>query len=344
MAWSVPMKSNGVYWIGQDGNVYVKGSKGTNNAGRADANTDSYWQSRGFGSIADPNPIQPGATQQAAQTAPSGGGDGGGGGGAAAPAPKPDRSNSIALNLAGLGSLDSAFNSGNAAIDKQLTDVIGDYDVETGAAKTRFDTSTTSNNQNYQKNYQTSLVNAAQGRQGLFGSLSAIGALNGDGIVLANQAVAKGANDDISGASETHDSNASMLTEKFDDFTLEDKRRREEAQRAAEAAKLVNRGNTAKTRQEYYTKLSNDYAEEGNEGEAKRYAGMAGGLFPEIALASTPSAGITRQSAAFTPSTLADYMAGQDSTIVEATPTKPGESTPGLVANSTKKKKETVTV
>lgn len=335
MAWVAPMKSNGVYWIGADGNVYVKGAKGTNSAGRADANTNSYWQSRGFGLINDPVPQQPGATQQAAQTAPSGGG----GGGTAAPA-KPDRSNSIALNLAGLGSLDSSFNSGNAAIDQQLADVEGIYNTEKTAATTRFDSSNTSNNQNYQKNYQTSLVNAAQGRQGLFGKLASIGALSGDGITLANRAVAKGANDDISGAADTRDANASMLKEKFDDFTLEDERRRSEAKSAAAAAKKVNQGNTAKTRQEYYTKLSNDYAEMGNEGEAKRYAGMAGSLFPEIALAATPAAGIQRQTAAFTPSTLADYMAGQDSTIVEAVPTQPGEGVPGLVA-SPKKKKET---
>jgi hypothetical protein len=339
---AVVPKGTGVFWIGQDGNVYVKGNKGTNAAGRADGNTRKYWGDRGFAMIDDPNPVMPGqdtaTIQQAAQTAPVGGGGGGGG---SAPAPKPDRSNSIALNLAGLGSLDSAFNSGNASIDKQYSDVVGQYDAETTAARSRFDTSNTTNNQNYQKNYQTGLVNAAQGRQGLFGSLASIGALNGDGIVLANRAVAKGANDDLAGAADSRDTNASMLTEKWQDFELEDKRRREDAARGRDAAKAVNQGNTAKTRQEYYTKLSNDYAEMGDGGSAKRYADMAGGLFGEIALANTPNAGISRQTAAFTPSTLADYMAGQESTVVEAAPAQPGEATPGLIANTSKRKKET---
>jgi hypothetical protein len=328
--------ANGVYWIGQDGNVWVKGDKGTHAAGAADINTGQYWNSRGFQLIDDPNPIKPGATQASNQTAPAGGSSS-----ASAEPAKPDRSNDIALNLAGLGTLDSSFNTGNAAIDQQYNSVVSGYDEETGAAKTRFDDSNTSNNQNYQKNYQTSLVNAAQGRQGLFGKLASIGALSGDGITLANRAVAKGANDDIAGAVDTRDQNAGMLKEKFDDFSLEDKRRREDAKAAADAAKKVNQGNTAKTRQDYYTKLSNDYADQGDAGNAKKYSDMAGGLFGEIALANTPSAGITRQSAAFTPSTLADYMAGQDSTIVEATPTAPGEDTPGLVANTSKKKKET---
>jgi hypothetical protein len=44
-----------VFWIGTDGKVYVSGSQGTNAAGRADANTASYWSSRGFSQIADPN-------------------------------------------------------------------------------------------------------------------------------------------------------------------------------------------------------------------------------------------------------------------------------------------------
>lgn len=61
-------QNNGVFWIGADGKVYVKGGSGTNAAGAADGNTASYWTSRGFSQIADPN-------------APSGGGGGGGGGG-----------------------------------------------------------------------------------------------------------------------------------------------------------------------------------------------------------------------------------------------------------------------
>lgn len=48
--------NNGVYWVGSNGLVYVKGSQGTNAAGRADANTNNYWGSRGFSRINDPNP------------------------------------------------------------------------------------------------------------------------------------------------------------------------------------------------------------------------------------------------------------------------------------------------
>lgn len=40
---------NGVFWRGQDGNVWVKGANGTNSAGAWDDNTTKYWSDRGFG-------------------------------------------------------------------------------------------------------------------------------------------------------------------------------------------------------------------------------------------------------------------------------------------------------
>ncbi len=73
---------NGVYWIGQDGKVYVKGAQGTNAAGRADGNTASYWGGRGYQQISDP--ATGGGSNPTKDPAVVGeGGYGGGGGGAA---------------------------------------------------------------------------------------------------------------------------------------------------------------------------------------------------------------------------------------------------------------------
>lgn len=47
--------SGGAYWRGADGNVWVAGSDGTNKAGRFDNNTSSYWNSKGYKQISDPN-------------------------------------------------------------------------------------------------------------------------------------------------------------------------------------------------------------------------------------------------------------------------------------------------
>lgn len=46
---------NGVYWVGQDGKVYVKGGSGTNDAGAYDGNSDAYWNNQGFYRIQDPS-------------------------------------------------------------------------------------------------------------------------------------------------------------------------------------------------------------------------------------------------------------------------------------------------
>jgi len=52
--WTAP-SGNGVYWRGADGNVYVKGDQGVNNAGQWDDNSGTYWGDRGFDQINDPN-------------------------------------------------------------------------------------------------------------------------------------------------------------------------------------------------------------------------------------------------------------------------------------------------
>ena len=46
--------AGGSYWRGNDGNVWVAGANGTNNAGKWDANSDSYWGGQGYSPISDP--------------------------------------------------------------------------------------------------------------------------------------------------------------------------------------------------------------------------------------------------------------------------------------------------
>jgi hypothetical protein len=348
--WHAPMKSNGVYWIGADGNVYVKGGSGTNSAGRADANTNQYWQSRGFGLIADPNPPKPGAQAAAGSDGGGGGyggGDGGGGvvyadSGYSAPAapPKPDKSNDIALNNAGLSAVDSQLSTGLSSIDAALAKIRGQYDIESTANEKLYGDQVVTNTNNLQKNKQTAYVNAAQGRQGLFGTLASLGALNGDGISLANNAVKKGANDDLAGANDNFATNAQSLDTAIGTFRREDKMRRENADTAAENARLNARSEAARSKMTFLSNLSNDHAEMGNSGEAKRFADMAAALYPEMARTTIPNANIGYTGAAFTPGTLAEYMAGTDSQVVNSTPVQGGMGIPGLIVSSTRKKQQ----
>lgn len=45
----------GTFWKGQDGNVYVAGKNGVNNAGRWDDNTVNYWKNQAYKEQTDPN-------------------------------------------------------------------------------------------------------------------------------------------------------------------------------------------------------------------------------------------------------------------------------------------------
>lgn len=329
--------ANQVYWVGADGNAWLKGQNGVRSLGKligaSDKGFDAALGSAEATRIDDPNPPR--------QAAPSDSNNSGGG----SSGPKAaDRSNDIALQLAGLNAVDSQYTSGLGAIDKALASVRGQYDTEAKTNEGQYRTSSDQNQNNLQKNKQTALVNAAQGRQGLFGSLSSIGALSGDGIVLANRAVQKGANEDLSGAADSFGENQSALETSIGTFRQEDARRRKEAESAAEGAKTNAARDAAESRMKFYTNLSKDYADQLDSGNAKKYTDMAAALYPELAKTSLPNTNIGYSGAAFTPTSLANYVAGADSTQVNMTPSTGGLTPPGLVASPTKKKQPALTV
>lgn len=325
------MAGGAVYWVGADGNVWFKSNQGVKNVGKPinlyDQGFDTGQISAEATRINDPNP------PRQSTPAPSGGGGGGG----SAPA-KPDRSNSIALQMAGLGAVDTQTQSGMSAVDRALRSLIGQYGEEATANEGNYTTQSNTNRGNLQKNKQTALVNASQGRQGLFSTLASIGALSGSGIDLANRAVQRGANQDLSGAAENYAGNQTQLDTAIGTFRSEDKRRRQNAETAADNAKTNVRNEAARSRMGFYSQLANDYAAMGNEAKAKEFSSKAAGLYPEAARTSIPNTNIAYSGAAFTPGSLAEYLAGGESTQVSATPAAPGSSVPGLIASPTRKK------
>lgn len=328
-----------VYWLGADGNIYLKGNKGVQNVGRPfngndslkDQGFDSTMMSAGATRIADPNPPRQAA---AAPQNPNGGGQ------AAAPAapPKVDKSSSIALNNAGLAAVDQQLNSNVSAIDRSLNDLKGRYNAEATANEASYTENSNNNQNNLQKNKQTAYVNAAQGRQGLFGTLSSLGALSGSGIDLANRAVQKGANDDLSGAADNYSENQSGLDTSIGTFRREDEFRKKDADTRAADAKVNASNQASKDRLNFFGNLINDYSAMGDEANAKAFTAKASALYPALAETSRPNASLNYSSAAFTAPSLENYLAGADSTVVNATPTQPGQELPGLVAAPTKKR------
>jgi hypothetical protein len=320
---SAPAKGTPIYWVGADGHVYLKGTGG-NTAAVSDLGLSSNVKQSQIGGayqVDDPNaPKAPAAT--ATGTGPV----------------AADKSNDIAQQTAGLGSVDTYLASGNAAVDASLAKLNGTYDTEAGAEKASYDTNTGQNKVNLSKNQQTALVNAAQGRRGLNGTLASIGALNGSGIELATRAVQKGANDDLAGASDSYATNAHALDEADAAFRTQDAERRKAAADAAATAKTKVRNTGLQTRQGYYQNLSNDYAAQLDKGNAAKYSDLAASLFPEIAATSVPDTAPAYSAATYTAPALSSYLSGANTQVQTTPATAATGGIPGLVAGTVRKK------
>ena len=182
--------ANGVYWIGQNGKTYMK-VEGGNGVQEWFAPLKSPEQ-MGLTRIDDPvNPT--GYGKEVTSTAPSGGGTA---------KPVLNQAAVDATNQA-IASLDVERDTGYRNIDDSFNSLISRYDKE--AARTGEDYTEQSNNNtnDLTKNKQNALLAAAQGRRGLRGTLASLGALSGDGAVLADRVVTQGANQDIGEAGDT---------------------------------------------------------------------------------------------------------------------------------------------
>lgn len=217
-----------------------------------------------------------------------------------------------------IGSLDDEYSIGNQNIDDSFGSLMGRYDRDRSRNQGRYDENTTTNTQNLQKGKQDALVSAAQGRRGLRGVLSSLGALSGDGEVLADRAVTTEANKDIGGATDNYATNAQNLDRAWGDYDEEDKDRRAEAKTARTNQRTALQGSIAGKRQGYYQKLAELFGEVDDVGSATKYLDKAGNLNQTIAqkgrVQSTP---FSERKAAFTPGDLESYLAGAGDMTVQ---------------------------
>lgn len=337
----IPKNAQGVVWVGADGNTYVKaaGVKGVVNAGSpALFNQEAkYYGYSGLKQIADPNP----PANSGANTGYTGGygsanTGGGGGGGGGTTSNYQDKSQDIGMQTAGLGSVDATQQSGIDNINKALSTIMGEYDADANNAKTSYTNESNANQGDLQSNKQTALEDAVQGRRGLFSTLASLGALSGTGLDLANRAVQKGANQDLTTAADTFATNQNALDSGYGSFQTQDKTRRTQAQSAAANDIEQVKNDAARTRQQYLTAIANDYQDEGNTAAAKNYAAQAASLFPTIASTNVPTIDIGYSGSAYTAPTLQHYVGQANNTTVQNSPSAaPSNSLfniPGLLA------------
>jgi len=253
--------------------------------------------------------------------------------------PKPDKTADINQNLAGLAAVDTQTDAGTAAIDKSLGALKGGYANEAAANEKTFSNNSDTNQNNFQKNKESSYVNAAQGRQGLFGTLASLGALNGSGVDLANNAVKSGLDADLSGAGSNYATNQGGLVDSIEKFRRENDQRNSQADTQAGNAKTNLQNDAARSKQNFYHNVANDYNEMGDTANENLYSGKASALYPDIARTNVPNANLTPVAAAYTAPSLASYLAGGNTQVntTPTTPNGPAGALPGLMVGGTKR-------
>ena len=271
--------------------------------------------------------------------------NGGGGSAPSAPAQSSapvyqDKSQDITLQNAGLGAVDQQQATGLGSVDNNFNTIMGLYNTDDANAAGTYGKESDANQSDLQGNKQTAMQDAVQGRSGLFGTLASLGALNGDGVDLANRAVASGANTDLTNAADNFATNQNGLDSGYSAFKAQDDQRKAAATQAKNNDESRVKADAAKAKQGYLTALANDYQAEGNTGQAQNFAGQAASLMPEIANENVPTMDIGYSGSAFTAPTLSSYVGKANNTTVQSTPATGGAnnplSVPGLVAAAKK--------
>lgn len=232
--------------------------------------------------------------------------------------------------------------TGYRNIDDSFNSLLSRYNKEAGQNEADFQEQTESNTNSLTKNKQNALVAAAQGRRGLRGTLSALGALSGDGGVLADRAVTTAANQDIGEAADTFAGNAQTLDKSIKKARDEDADRRAEAETTRTNQRTALEGSIASKRQNYFQKLAEIFGQAEQTGAANDWLGKAGALNNEIAGKSrVVSTAFAPRAAAFTPGDLESYLAGAGDMTVDVDAGGMGaDANPSQLLAGRKKKEE----
>ena len=250
-----------------------------------------------------------------------------------------DKTNDIAVQNAGLANVGATQTAGTNAVNDALSKLMGTYNTEGNDAQTSYTGESNDNQTDLQSNKETALQDAVQGRKGLYGTLASLGALSGSGLTLANNAVQKGANEDLTTAGDTYATNQNALDTSYGNFNTSNTERKQTAQAAAANDIEQVQNDAAKNQQQYLSNLVTDYAAEGNAPAAAAAAAKVAALYPTVAATNVPTIDLGYSGSAYTAPTLASYLGQANNTTVQtvpATTTNSALNVPGLIATNKK--------
>lgn len=278
----------GAYWVGQDGNVWVKDANGTKNWGSASDftlgndfvqgnytsnNKYSKMLGEGVGSarlqqIADP------MVQQWGSDAPVSGG--------AAPRPV---LNQAAINNTqmAIDQIPGLLEAALAAERQSKENALNAFNAQETQQRGTYDTSTVTNQQNYDANFMDSIRAGIKGLGSLTSLLRGTGAAGGTAQDMVRDTVGGITADDIRTGADTQKENQTELDSVLSSFLTELRGKRQTAEDTFMNNERAIRRDTNTQLQDLFGKMAGYYSEGGDTGRANEWMGRAGALTPEIA-------------------------------------------------------------
>lgn len=253
----------GVYWVGQDGNTYMKAS-GLNGVTQWQAPLLSPTQA-GLTQIADPT------VASSAPSNPTG-----------ASTPALDTA-AVHNTQASIDQLPALLQAALANEDTSYGNTTAGYDASQHQQQDQYDKSTTTNQQNYDANFMDSIRAGIKGLHGLFQILRGTGADGGTADANVRDIVGATTAGDIRTGADTRDQNQGQLDTTLAQFLTDLKQKRQAAADThANNAAAIRRDN-ATNLQDLYSKMAGFYGQAGNTAAANDWMTRAGSLTPEIA-------------------------------------------------------------
>lgn len=271
----------GVYWIGQNGNVYAKSSgfqgvkdygdyKALKTISSKDPNAGFNYVTSGLDQIEDPS------APRDTTPAPTGGG-------AVGPAPK-------VFNQAGFDNTKQTYDELPGLLEAALAaegtrygNTVRDFKTQEEGQRKTYDESTTTNQLNYDGNFMDSIRSGIKGVGGLLSLLRGTGASGGTAEDIARDTVGEVTSKDIRTGADTQKENQTSLDSSLSTFLSELGRKREVNEDAYENNKRAAARDTYTQMQELLGKMAGFYSDVDDTTNANKYMNRAGDLTSKIA-------------------------------------------------------------
>lgn len=258
----------GVYWIGQDGNTYMKGDGF--NGGQVTKWIAPYQSPQNLGYQQIDDPVNP--TRTPAPT--------GGGGGTPAPSLNQAAVNNTQIAIDQLpGILQAAIEAEN----QRYRNTMGGFDTQEQQQRGTYDKSTETNQLNYDSNYMDSIRAGVKGLGGLFNILRGTGAAGGSVEGDVRDVVGGVTANDIRAGADTRNENQGQLDSSLSAFLTDlGMKRKVNEDTRANNERAIRRDN-ATSLQDLYGKMAGYFGDAQRTADRDVWMSRAGALTPEIA-------------------------------------------------------------